>query len=62
MGTFENRLRLPIEWGGLANEKLSEVAQIEGCVFCHASGFIGGNKTFEGVLKMAQKSIMMNKK
>jgi uncharacterized UPF0160 family protein len=37
--------------------ELSKVAGIEGCTFCHASGFTGGAETFEGVLQMAKKAI-----
>ena len=28
-----------------------------GCVFVHASGFIGGNATREGVLEMARRAL-----
>lgn len=51
---FENRLGLPADWRGVRDEDLSKVAGIEGCTFCHASGFIGGNKSYEGVLEMAR--------
>jgi hypothetical protein len=30
---------------------------VPGCVFVHASGFIGGNATYEGVLEMARKIV-----
>jgi uncharacterized UPF0160 family protein len=30
---------------------------MEGCVFVHNSGFIGGNKTQEGALEMARAAI-----
>ncbi|KAF2809733.1 metal-dependent protein hydrolase [Mytilinidion resinicola] len=50
---FENRKDLPDAWKGVRDEKLDEVSGIPGCVFVHAAGFIGGNKTFEGALKMA---------
>ena len=30
---------------------------MEGCTFAHASGFIGGNATFDGVAKMAALAI-----
>jgi len=54
---FENRLSLPEEWRGIRDEDLSIIAGIEGCTFCHAAGFIGGNETFEGALKMARSAI-----
>ncbi|KAK5168467.1 hypothetical protein LTR04_006727 [Oleoguttula sp. CCFEE 6159] len=56
-GGFENRKDLPDAWKGVRDEQLDQVAGIPGCVFMHASGFIGGNKTFEGALKMAQKAL-----
>ncbi|KAL7470728.1 hypothetical protein ACHAXS_011018 [Conticribra weissflogii] len=59
---FENRLSLPKEWRGVRDEDLEKVAGIEGCTFCHASGFIGGNKSFEGVLEMARKALVNGKK
>ncbi|ESO91565.1 hypothetical protein LOTGIDRAFT_122169 [Lottia gigantea] len=60
-GGFQNRLSLPEEWRGLQDDELSKKTGIKDCVFVHAGGFIGGNKTYEGVLKMAQKSLELNK-
>jgi uncharacterized UPF0160 family protein len=40
--SFESRKALPDVWRGLRDEKLSEVSGIDGGVFVHASGFIGG--------------------
>jgi uncharacterized UPF0160 family protein len=51
---FENRLSLPEAWRGVRDEDLTKVAGIPGCTFCHAAGFIGGNKTYEGALEMAR--------
>ncbi|KAF2100826.1 MYG1 protein-like protein [Rhizodiscina lignyota] len=56
-GGFQNRKDMPDAWKGLRDEKLSEVSGVEGGVFVHASGFIGGNKTFEGALEMAKKAV-----
>ena len=55
--SFESRKALPEAWKGVRDEALDGVTGIEGCVFVHASGFIGGNKTFKGALMMAQKSV-----
>ena len=55
--SFENRKALPEAWRGVRDEELSGVAGIPGCVFVHASGFIGGNVTFEGALEMARKAV-----
>lgn len=54
---FESRKPLPYLWRGLEHDKLSEVAGIPGCVFVHMSGFIGGNRTYEGALAMARASL-----
>jgi len=53
--SFENRKS--ILWGGLRDEELSQASGIPGCIFVHTSGFIGGNKTKEGALAMARKSL-----
>jgi len=37
------------EWCGLRDQELSDLANIKDCIFCHANGFIGGNKTYEGM-------------
>nr|ODN99810.1 hypothetical protein L204_02250 [Cryptococcus depauperatus CBS 7855] len=54
--SFVNRKSLPEPWRGMRDEKLSEVSGILGGVFVHASGFIGGNTTYEGALEMAKKA------
>jgi len=56
-GSFDQRKGLPAAWRGLRDEVLSEAAGVPGCVFVHASGFIGGNATYEGILDMACKSV-----
>lgn len=55
--SFESRKPLPDKWRGIRDDQLSEISGIEGCIFAHASGFIGGNKTREGALEMATKAI-----
>ena len=54
---FTNRKDLPDAWKGMRDEALDQVSGIPGGVFIHASGFIGGNKTYDGALKMAQKAL-----
>lgn len=54
---FELRKPLPEAWRGVRDEELDKVSGIPGCIFVHASGFIGGNKTYEGALAMAQKAL-----
>lgn len=55
--SFKNRKDMPDAWKGVRDEKLSEVSGIPGCIFVHASGFTGGNKSKEGALKMARASV-----
>lgn len=54
---FLFRIFLHKDWQGVRDEELSSVSKIDGCVFCHATGFIGGNKTREGAIEMALRSI-----
>ena len=44
--SFESRKALPEAWRGLRDEELSRVSGIEGGIFVHASGFIGGKLYF----------------
>ncbi|ORX90742.1 metal-dependent protein hydrolase, partial [Basidiobolus meristosporus CBS 931.73] len=55
--SFESRRPLPEAWRGYRDSELSERAQIEDCVFVHHSGFIGGNKSKDGALRMAIKAL-----
>ncbi|KAA8893018.1 metal-dependent protein hydrolase [Sphaerosporella brunnea] len=57
--SFESRKPLPEAWRGVRDDALSEVSGIPGGIFVHASGFIGGNKSFEGALAMAKKALEM---
>jgi uncharacterized UPF0160 family protein len=58
--SFDLRKPLPEAWRGLRDEELSKKSGIDGCVFVHASGFIGGNKTEEGIMKMAHAAIAIH--
>lgn len=55
--SFESRKALPQAWRGFRDEELSKVTGVEGGVFVHAAGFIGGNKSFEGAMAMARKAL-----
>ncbi|KAL8676231.1 MAG: hypothetical protein Q9186_007232 [Xanthomendoza sp. 1 TL-2023] len=57
--TFESRKPLPESWRGLRDEELSAKSGVEGCVFVHASGFIGGNGSEEGARQMARRAVEM---
>lgn len=49
--------RKPLLWKGLREKELCDAAGIDGCIFVHGAGFIGGNKTFEGAKQMGIKSL-----
>ncbi|XP_061203220.1 MYG1 exonuclease [Neopsephotus bourkii] len=55
--SFRSRLPLPEPWRGLRDAALSRLSGIPGCVFVHASGFIGGHRTREGALEMARRTL-----
>jgi len=57
--SFESRKALPAPWRGLTDNKLSEESGIPGCKFCHASGFLGVNHTYEGALAMARAGLKL---
>ena len=58
--SFEFRRGLPAAWRGVRDDALSQLSGIPGCVFVHAAGFIGGNDTYEGALKMAVAALTMD--
>ncbi|KAL8756529.1 MAG: hypothetical protein Q9184_004471 [Pyrenodesmia sp. 2 TL-2023] len=55
--SFESRQPLPEAWRGLRDEELSARSGVEGAVFVHASGFIGGNVSEEGAREMARRAL-----
>ncbi|KAK9721056.1 Uncharacterized protein family (UPF0160) [Popillia japonica] len=55
--SFICRVFLHKNWRGERDEQLQQISGVEGAIFCHSTGFIGGNKTMEGSLKMAIKSL-----
>ncbi|KAJ3170379.1 hypothetical protein HDU88_009008 [Geranomyces variabilis] len=57
--SFTSRKPLPEPWRGIRDQALSDLTGIPGGVFVHASGFIGGNQTKEGAMKMAQTALTM---
>ncbi|KAL4435275.1 hypothetical protein ABPG74_017367 [Tetrahymena malaccensis] len=57
-GTFDQRVSLKEEWRGIKDmTELKNVTKIEDIVFVHNSGFIGGAKSYESVLRMGLESI-----
>lgn len=53
--SFESRKALPEQWRGVRDDALSQLSGVDGCIFVHASGFIGGEllsrRGMEGLLK-----------
>lgn len=56
-GSFVTRAPLLEKWRGLRDDELSKISGIDGCLFVHATGFTGGNKTLNGAIKMCEKSL-----
>lgn len=54
---FENRKSLPEAWRGFRDDELSRISGVDGCIFIHAGGFIGGNKTRDGACEMAKLAL-----
>lgn len=59
LDSFTNRKSIRKEWCGVRDKELDALSGIEDCIFVHSGGFIGGNKCFEGALKMAQLSVQI---
>lgn len=57
IGHFATKTPFKKEWRGLRDQDLCNVSGISGCVFVHASGFLGINKTKKGILDMCRASL-----
>lgn len=55
--SFTSRLPLPEAWRGVRDQALSDLTGIEGCIFVHAGGFIGGAKTYDSALALATQAL-----
>ena len=58
MGSFNYRVGIKEEWRGLRNDELVKCSNIGDIVFVHTSGFIGGAKSLESSIKMAEHSLI----
>lgn len=56
-GSFTARMDLPESWAGLRDGELAAVNGVADSVFCHLNLFIGGARSFEGALKMAELAL-----
>jgi len=57
--SFLNRAPFPEPWRGKRDAALDADVGVEGCIFCHHNGFIGGHKTKEGAIAMAFKALQI---
>jgi len=57
-GSFTARLDLPKPWAGLREQELAAVNGVKDSVFCHLNLFIGGARSFEGAVRMAELALV----
>lgn len=55
--SFLSKVPLKKEWRGLRENDLIRLSSIDGCVFVHATGFMGINRLLEGAKKMCNESL-----
>lgn len=58
-GSFAQRLPLPESWAGLQGAELAAASGVEDAVFVHVRRFVGGAKSREGAIAMAQKALVL---
>lgn len=54
MDSFQSRISLPAEWGGLQGEELQEVSGVPDAAFCHQKLFLCGATTKDAALELAK--------
>lgn len=57
VGSFRSRRDLPASWAGLRDQELAAVSGVADSVFCHMNLFIGGARSLDGALKLAEKAL-----
>lgn len=57
--SFTSRKTLPRDWCGLRDGILSAATGLEGSIFVHTGGFIGGHSTKEGAIGMAIQALSL---
>jgi uncharacterized UPF0160 family protein len=60
-GSFDTRMDLPASWAGLRDQELAAVTGVADSVFCHLNLFIGGARSFEGALRLAELALAEQK-
>jgi uncharacterized UPF0160 family protein len=56
-GSFKTRLDLPKAWSGLRDQELAAVTGVADSVFCHLNLFIGGARSLDGAIKLAEVAL-----
>ncbi|OYT91341.1 MAG: metal-dependent hydrolase [Burkholderiales bacterium PBB3] len=56
-GSFTARLDLPKTWAGLRDQELAAVTGVEDSVFCHLNLFIGGARSLDGAVRLAELAL-----
>jgi uncharacterized UPF0160 family protein len=56
-GSFASRKDLPKTWSGLRDHELAAVTGVADSVFCHSNLFIGGARSLEGAIAMAEQAL-----
>jgi uncharacterized UPF0160 family protein len=57
-GSFTTRRDLPKSWAGLRDAELAAVTGVQDSVFCHLNLFIGGAKSLEGAVRLAELALL----
>jgi uncharacterized UPF0160 family protein len=56
-GSFVARRDLPKAWSGLRDQELAAVTGVPDSVFCHTNLFIGGARSLQGALRLAELAL-----
>ena len=56
-GSFVARLDLPASWAGLREQELAAVTGVADSVFCHSNLFIGGARSLDGAIRLAELAL-----
>jgi uncharacterized UPF0160 family protein len=56
-GSFTARKDLPASWAGLRDQELAAVTGVADSVFCHLNLFIGGARSLDGAVAMAELAL-----
>jgi len=58
LGSFGQRQPLPEAWAGLRDAELANVTGVPDAVFCHPGRFIGGAKSKDGAMNLANQAVL----